>query len=658
MNFTIDEKIRLLTGKNGWEIDNLDGKLGKVYMVDGPMGVRMHMFVDNYLDVTRVRKATAYPCATVLANTWNKALSRKTGDAIADECIEKGADILLGPGINIKRTPLCGRNFEYFSEDPYLTGVMAREYIDGVQSRGVGVSLKHFCANNREYDRFYQSSNVDDRALREIYLRAFAISLEAKPWTVMSAYNPVNGVLACQNKRLLQDVLRDEMGFDGVIVSDWNACRNRAEALRASCDLDMPYRAESASELRSALSQDPSLENKMDESVSRLVELTDKVRQAGKIKRVKYDKNYRHDLALSVAEEGIVMLKNDGGLLPLNKGRIAVIGELSEYPARGGGSSCVESDYEHNKPLRDLLADRMPTGEVSFSRAYFGDFKNTVFNVREALDMAAESDAVVVCVGNDKYIELEGTDRTGIKLLDVQQDLIKKLSAHNDNVIVCIFSGSVVDVSDWIDSVKAVLYCGFAGEAGLEALANILAGRVSPSGKLTETFVNSLEDTFTKSEVGDGYNENYDDGIYVGYRYYDKNNVPVRYPFGYGLSYATFKYGDLEVTEQGQTLEVKYEVENVSDYPAKEVSQVYFGVRNGSVDRACRELVGFSKDIIGAHCRKKVKLQINLADMRYYDDKTSQWVLEGGEYLIQVGSSSRNLHLQAIVDIKERIYSK
>ncbi|MBO5046333.1 MAG: glycoside hydrolase family 3 protein [Clostridia bacterium] len=633
---TLDEKLHLLTGADLWRTYGANGKIPQVFLSDGPNGLRMHA------EDGSTKKATAMPTISVVANTWNPALSYLDGATIAEDCIEHGADVLLAPGVNIKRTPLNGRNFEYFSEDPFLAGTMAKAYIDGVQSKHVGTSLKHFCVNNREYDRFYQTSELDERALREIYCRPFEIAVKAQPWTVMCSYNPVNGVYASENKYLLKEILRDEFGFEGLIVSDWEAVHQSYKAVKATLDLRMPYSEKAYPELKAAYEKGLLTEEEIDYCVQNVLNLVEKKVQADQKKKETLTKEERHANAVEIAKEGIVLLKNEG-VLPLKKGKVAVIGEFSESPTLGGGGSAyVQTDFKQ-KFLSDLIAEREG---YSVQHEYCLGGREHGTALKKGYAIAYEADTVVISVGTCKEVECEGYDRTTIRLTPIMENFILETAKINPNVVVCLHAGSAVDMSAWVDEVKAVVSVGYAGEGTNEALSAILVGEVSPSGKLTETFPLSLDDTYTGEETGNGLVEWYSDGIFVGYRYYDKAQADVQFPFGHGLSYANFVYSDLKIKQCGESeFEVSYQIENTSEVDAKEVSQVYVKQVFPMVVRPEKELKGFSKDLIKAGEKKTVTVKLDFRSFAYYNTAYRRWHAENGPYEIYVGASSRDLRL-------------
>lgn len=653
-SLTLDEKLHLLTGKDTWRLTNANGKLPEVYLSDGPNGLRMH----NKENPDITNKATAMPNIHVLANSWNTELAYLDGQTIADDCIEYNADVLLAPGVNIKRTPLCGRNFEYFSEDPFLAGTMAKAYIEGVQSKGIGTSLKHYCANNREYDRHFLSSEIDERTLREIYLPAFEIAVQAQPWTVMCSYNLINGVWASESEWLLEDVLRGEFGFEGIVVSDWGATHHAVRAAKAGLDLTMPYRAESFDELKAAYENGFLTDAEIDRNVTRLLAFIEKTQNSDK--KITTTKEQRHENAVKIAQEGIVLLKNDDNILPLTGGKIYVCGvSANQPPMGGGGSAYVQTEYRQATLLEEIK-NRL-SDPNSMENEEYQDLKYSstilhdghLYNGTHDLQAAKKADIVVYCMGNNQYIELEARDRTNIQIPSIQVDVLKRIATINPNVVVVLHAGSAIDVSEWIDLVKAVVYVGFAGEAANEAAADILTGKVSPSGKLAETFPLNLESAAVGKYEGNGFVDRYSEGIFVGYRYYDSFNKQVAFPFGFGLSYAAFEYSDLQVKKESETdYEISYVIKNVGSVAAKEISQVYVRDVFASVSRPQKELKGFSKDLLQPGESKKISMKLNARAFAYYSLPKKAWHVENGEFEILVGASSRDIRLSTKIEIR------
>ena len=640
---TLDEKLQLLCGQDTWRLQTANGKLPELFLADGPNGLRkIRIHEDNS---TSTIKATAMPNIHMIANTWDTELAYLNGATIADDCLENDADVLLAPGVNIKRTPLCGRNFEYFSEDPLLSGVLAKAYIDGVQSKGVGTSLKHYCLNNREFCRFTQSSEVDERTMREIYLPAFEIALQAKPWTVMCSYNLINGVWASENKWLLQDILRDEFGFDGVIVSDWGAVHNPWKTVKASLDLCMPYSDKHFANLKNAYEQGWLTEEEIDACVTRLLTLMEKAQTQKQA--VTTTKEQRHENAVKIAREGIVLLKNDDGILPLKTGKIFVGGGWFKdcNALGGGGSAYAETDYQI-KPLCQELALRLNEQATVYT-------SDSSFFIRQDLEECSRADIAVLCVGTGKTLEQEGNDRPSIRLPIEQEEYIVNCAKYNPNLVVVLNAGSAVDTSAWLDKVKAVVLLGFAGEGGMQAVADILTGKACPCGKLAESFPICLEDTPTGAYMGNSFYDRYQEGVLVGYRYYDSMQKQVQFPFGHGLSYTKFEYSDMQLEKLSETdYEVSFTVTNTGNCDGKEISQLYIRDICSMVSRPDKELKGFVKTALKAGESKRVSIKLDYRSFAFYSVPLKKWHIENGEFDILIGASSRDIRLQQRITIK------
>lgn len=644
-DLTLEQKLKLLTGKDYWQLDNASGKMPRFFMADGPNGLRKIKEVDGLAQIgtkTDTVTATAMPSLSNVANTWNVEMSRLDAQTIADECIENDVQVLLAPGVNMKRTPLCGRNFEYFSEDPYFAGVMATAYVEGAQDKGVGACLKHYCVNNREAYRFHQSSEVDERTLREIYLPAFEMALKAKPWMVMCSYNPVNGVFLSENKYLLTDVLKGELGFDGVVVSDWGANTSRYKTLLAGLDLEMPFNKNAFDNLKNAYDKGLITEEDVDKAVTNILNMVEKSQKAKAIRKVEWNKQERHQNALKIAKEGVVLLKNQG-VLPLTSGKVLVGTPNGFAPlSTGRGSAKVETEYA-SKPLIQLLKE-INGDKVDYDWAVILE---TIYQ------QGVESDTILICANSCN--EGEGGDRESI-LVDWRSiDVIKKVAPLREvgkKIVVLVYAGSAIDMSEWIDSVDAVVYCGFGGEVANEAVAEILTGKTVPSGKLAETFPLNLESTYCGAYRGDGYVEEYADRVFVGYRYYEKYKKEVLFPFGHGLSYATFEYSNLKVEKISETeYNVSYDITNKSSIDAKEVSQLYVRDFNAMVVRPVKELKGFSKDLIKAGETKTISLKLDERAFAYYSPIYKKWHVENGAFEIMIGASSQDIKLSKIIKI-------
>ena len=653
-DLTTEQKLRLLCGKDFWHNEDLNGEIPCLHLTDASMGVRMPDVKNDWSGIPSV----AYPSLQMLANTWNTETVKKYAECVADDCLDRGADVILGPGVNIKRNPLCGRNFEYFSEDPYLAGVMARGYISAMQAEGAGTCVKHFCANNAEYNRLQQSSEVDERTLREIYYKPFEIALEAKPLSVMCSYNRVNGVYASEYKKGF-DVLRKEYGFDGLIISDWGAVRDRMASAKAGLDLEMPFNEENYKKLVRDYENGGISEEEIDACAERALKFA---REGGALKK---DKKRKHSLddriafTRECAEDAIVLLKNNG-VLPLKKGKsLAMCGWYARpcaYERKrpelvcGGGSGKVE----RLTPMFDMLEimQREHGGKILFEPAFSDSGVDDSFMIpKTAADNAALCDINIVFAGTGANIESEGFDRQSMKLSDAQTRTILDTASVNENTVVVLFAGAPVDMSEWIDEVAAVLYVGFPGEKGGEAIANVLTGKVNPSGKLSETFPLSYEDTPAYNGNSDSKITVYGEGLNTGYRYYDTFGVPVLFPFGFGLSYSQFGYKDIKLKQNGKTVEVGFKIENLSDIDGKEVSQIYIRALSSCVYRPFKELKGFAKTFIKAGQTASVTVKLDERAFEYWSVANDGWRTEEGVYEIIVAASAADVKLKAKLEI-------
>ena len=662
-NLTLDEKIELLTGMDAWNIHKID-KLDKFHMADGPCGLRMETEeVDNSEtsvgdlaeSATYVKKKTvpavAFASPSVLANSWNKEIVKKSASAMADECIENNVDMLLAPGINIKRDPRCGRNFEYFSEDPFLAGTLAKEYIDGLQEKGVGSSLKHYCANNSEYNRQALNVVVDKRTLMEIYTRNFYHAIKANPTTVMCSYNKINGYWASENKEN-NDILYNKLGFKGAIISDWGAVHNKIPSVKSGLALQMPFREGAFEEVKKALENGELTEEEIDLCAGRTVDLINRVQEMKDLRKVTTDKNARFNIAEEGALEGIVLLKNDG-VLPMKKGaKIGFAGSFTPEMYTGGGSARVKTP---NMPIGLIDAIKEVDGDAECIKAmnicvptWHGNWYFPWHEQEDIIKLFDGVDYAIVQVGTSHEVESEGFDRDTIRLTPCEEAHIRFVGDNfKGKTIVVIYAGSAIDCSSWIDRVDAVVYVGFAGEKETTAAAKILLGDVCPSGKLAETFPVKLEDISCLNTYNDYMTEDYyTDGIYVGYRHYDKKKIKPRFEFGYGLSYAKFNYSNLSLKDVGDGIEVTYFIENVSDVDGKEISQIYMKSPAKVTDRPKKELIGYDKRLVKSGERVKVTVKVYKDDMKYFDTDIGDFAFESGKYVIMIGASSRDIRLK------------
>lgn len=639
---TLEEKVSLCSGSDFWHttaIERLD--IPKVMVSDGPNGLRKQDLDADDPGVNKSIKAVCFPAGVNLAASFDTEIVERLGEALGDECQAENVATILGPGVNIKRSPLCGRNFEYYSEDPYLAGKIAAAYIRGVQSKGVGTSLKHFCANNQEYRRNSYDSRIDERTLREIYLRGFEIAVrESKPWTVMCAYNLVNGVQMSENKRILTDILRDEWGFEGLVMSDWGAVRDRVKGIMAGLDLEMPSSCGAYDDLVIEAVKDGRLaEADLDKCVTRVLEFVQKAVENHNDETV-WDKDEHHRLARDLASECIVLLKNENRVLPIkNDEYVLFIGGFAKKPRlQGGGSSHVNC-----QSVDSIMMAMQWNAKVAYEEGFSAsDDKFDAGRFERAVSAAKDADKVIIIAGLPDSYESEGYDRKHIDLPKVQNDLIDAVADVNDHVIVVLENGSPV-VMPWLDKVEAVMETYLCGEGVGVATARALYGKSNPSGRLPETFPMRLSDCGSYIDFsGEVSQIDYREGIFVGYRYYSKKDIPVQFPFGYGRSYSTFTYGKMTVDAQemkdNETLEVTVDVINESDIPGKEVVQLYVeaDIPNTKIRRAVRELKGFTKVFFDAHEKKTVSFILDKSAFAYYDTEMSDWYVEPGDYKLEI----------------------
>ncbi|MCL2061653.1 MAG: glycoside hydrolase family 3 C-terminal domain-containing protein [Firmicutes bacterium] len=651
---TLEEKCSMLSGKSFWESRDIE-RLGvpAIFLADGPHGIRKQAGAADHLGLNESYKATCFPTAATMANSFNTELGEEVGKALGVEAVCQKVNVLLGPGLNIKRNPLCGRNFEYFSEDPYLAGKMSAAYVRGIQASGIAACLKHYAANNQEHRRMVVDTIVDERTLREIYLTNFEIGVkEGKSKTIMSAYNKVNGYYANESEHLLADVLRKDWGFDGVIVSDWGGQNDRVAAVKAGMELEMPSSGGETSKEVLAAVQSGALDEKLvDECVIRLLELvvdTEKPFAGRNPDEVTpFDVDAHHALALKAAEDSIVLLKNDANALPLKSGeRVAVVGDFARRSRfQGAGSSGV------NPTKIDATLDSIGQCgityvgfEAGFER--FGEKSGGL--LKKAVSLAQTADTVLAYIGLDEKTETEGADRKDMRLPQNQRDLLKALKATGKKVIAVIAAGAAIEV-DFDDDCNAILHGYLGGQAGAGAMLNVLTGKVSPSGKLAETYPVVYTDCPSATNFPGVYrNVEYREGIFVGYRYYETAGERVKYPFGYGLSYTNFTYSDIKIDEKG----VSFMIENTGDTAGAEAAQLYIGLKDSKIFRANKELKGFAKVYLEAGERKKAVIPFDEYSFRYFNVATNKWETEAGEYDIYVGASSADIRLSGKISKK------
>jgi beta-glucosidase len=648
---TLEEKAALCIGASAWttvEVERLG--IPAIVMSDGPHGVRRVQ--DESALAQKSLPATSFPTAACAAATWNTDLIQKMGEAMAEEALAQGVDILLGPGVNIKRTPLCGRNFEYYSEDPFLAGKMGSSLIRGIQGKGVGTSLKHFTANNQEFQRFTISAEVEERALREIYLRAFEMAVkDARPWTVMCAYNKLNGTYCSEHHPLLGDILKMEWGFEGLVVSDWGAVHDRVASLQGGLDLEMPGPQDNRLKAVIAAIESGDLEpGLLDEAVRRILRIVLMAQESEK--GGSFDERAHHQLAREIAAEGMVLLKNDG-ILPLkNVDRIAVIGQAAQTPYYQGGGSSHVNPTQLDVPLEEL---RKAAGDIQldFAQGYpkADTFDRSLIN--EAVEIAKSADLALLFLALPASKESEGYDRPDLDLTEHQIALIDAVTEVQSKTVVVINSGSAISMQPWLEKVNALLQAWMMGQAGGGAIADILFGKINPSGKLSETFPKRLEDTPAHINFpGDSGKVHYGEGLYVGYRYYEAKKIPVQFPFGFGLSYTTFAFSNLQMPEEFKDIDgmtISLDVTNTGDVAGKETVQVYVHDQESTLSRPFKELKGFAKVKLEPGETKTVSIPLDFRAFAFYHPRYHTWITEDGDFDILVGASSNDIRLQATV---------
>ncbi|MCM3700269.1 beta-glucosidase [Paenibacillus macerans] len=640
---TLEEKASLMSGKDFWQTQDME-RLGiqSIFLADGPHGIRKQAVAADKLGLNEGVPATCYPTAATVANSWNVELGETVGEYLGEEAIAQKVSVLLGPGVNMKRNPLCGRNFEYFSEDPYLAGKMAAAYIRGIQSQGISACVKHFAVNNQEKRRMSIDAIVDERTLREIYLTAFEIAVkEGKTKAIMSSYNKLNGTYTNENLHIMQDILRGEWEYQGVVITDWGGSNDRVAGLLAGNELEMPTTAgETDQEIVQAVRSGKIREEVLDENVNRLLELVFASEEAFQRPHLEFNVEYHHRMSQKVAEESIVLLKNEGNILPLKFGKkVAVIGDFAENARfQGAGSSIV------NPTILDHTLDCFEQSGI-VSIGYEPGFERYGKKDRKKIDkacaLAEQADVVLLYIGLDEVTEADGLDRQSMGIPDNQIELLDALHRVNPNIVAILSCGSAVAMP-WIDKVKGLLHGYLGGQAGARAILRVLSGDVNPSGKLAETYPLRYEDTpSSRYFPGNEASAEYREAVYIGYRYYDTADVDVLFPFGYGLSYTTFEYSDLQIDKTGVT----FKLTNTGGVAGMEVAQLYVGCSSGEIFRPSKELKGFVKVFINAGESKTVYIPFDDKTFRYFNVKTNGWEIEEADYIIMVGASSADIRL-------------
>lgn len=651
---TIEEKAQMCSGRDFWHTQDLE-RLGvpAVMMCDGPNGLRKQRGEGDHLGINASIETVCYPTSSALAASFDRDLLRKLGESLGQECQSEEVSMLLGPGVNMKRSPLCGRNFEYFSEDPYLAGELAAAYVKGLQEQGVAACVKHFAANSQETRRMSSSSNMSERTLHEIYLPAFEkVVKEGKVRSVMCAYNAVNGTYCSENKELMTEILRKKWGFGGFVVTDWGAAKYRVKGLEAGVDLEMPGGPkESTEEILQAVKAGTLSEEVLDQAVRNILKFVSDSMKNQK-QGVSFDREEAHGKSGIFAKESAVLLKNEGVLPLKNEKKVVVIGEFAESPRyQGAGSSHI--NVKHAVSAMECVEEK----KVTYVKGYHADHEAVEEELmKAAVKAASEGDCAVIFAGLPEAFETEGCDRDSMKLPENQNRLIHEVARVQKNTIVVLHGGSPVELP-WIDEVQAVLCMYLGGDYVGDATIDLLYGNANPSGKLAETWPMKLEDNPSYLNFpGEDGQVNYQEGIFMGYRYYDKKKMEVLFPFGHGLSYTTFQYSDLKVSQEKVTdqekLTVTCKVKNTGSCPGKEVVQLYVSRPESEVARPVRELKGFWKISLKPGEEKEVEFVLSGRDFAYYEEKIHDWYTDSGEAVIEIGSSSRDIRQKVTVSVE------
>lgn len=648
---TLEEKALMMSGKNTWQtVDFEKYGIPSMTMSDGPHGLRRQAGAGDHLGLNASLPATCFPTAATVANSWDEELGEEIGAALAEEAATMDVNVILGPGLNIKRSPLCGRNFEYFSEDPYHAGKMAAAYVRGMQSQGGSACPKHFAANSQELRRMANDSVVDERTFREIYATGFEIAVkEGKAKAIMSAYNEINGVYANENSHLLQEILVDEWGFNGCVISDWGGSNDHALGVQNGSHLEMPGTGKSGMRdivkaVQAGTLKEEVLDQRLDELLS-LIFATHGTTE--KAKGTTFDVEAHHKLARKAAEESIVLLKNQDNILPLKPGtRVAVIGDFARKPRYQGAGSSLVNPAKEPEVILDMIGE-YDIVMVSYEQGYVRNRSPKMDLLRKAKEAAKGADVVLFFGGLDEISESEGLDRTHMMMPEAQGMLIDELSTVNENLVVVLSAGSAIEMP-WHQYVKGIVHGYLGGQAGASAMLNVLTGKVNPSGRLNETYPIHYEDTPCYHYYpGKERSSEFREALYVGYRYYTTIDKKVRYPFGYGLSYTKFRYYNLKVNEQGVT----FGIENTGDVAGAEVAQLYIGKKSDTVFRPVRELKGFKRVVLAPGEETEVTIPFDDKTFRFFDTRTNTWEIESGEYQIMIGTDAETMQLQAPMQV-------
>lgn len=645
-NWTLLEKAALLSGKNVWESRDLPRRgVASFFMADGPHGIRKQLGAGDHLGLNASVKATCFPTSATIACSWDVELADEVGHALGREARALDVDVLLGPGLNLKRSPLGGRNFEYFSEDPYQSGKLAAAFVRGIQAEGVAATPKHFAANSQELRRMASDSVVDERTLRELYLTAFEIVVrEASPKALMTSYNMVNGTYAHENRHLLTEILRDDWGFDGVVISDWGGSNDAASAIAAGANLEMPAPGlDSVRQLVDAVQQ-----GRLDEAAltQRAAEVVRLALEARSNPKPQIDFDAHHALARKAAEQAMVLLRNEDDFLPLAPGaKVALIGDMAATPRyQGAGSSAVNPTRVSN--AKDVI-EASGIDLVGYAQGYRRHSETDEALQREAVALARKSDVIVLYLGLDEVSESEGVDRRHIFLPEAQLSLVRALAAVNQNIAVVLSAGSVVDM-EWADQTRAILHGYLSGQAGAEATVRVLTGEVNPSGKLAETHPMALTDTATFGRFpADGRPSIYREGLFIGYRYSDASRRGIRYPFGFGLSYTTFSYSDLQLSDEG----AEFTITNTGTVAGAEIAQLYVSTQGSAIVRPEKELKGFAKVHLEPGESRRVEIAFDRYTWRHFDAETGSWITEAGTRQVIIAASAQDLRLSGELNV-------
>ena len=639
----LEQKCALLSGAETFKTRGMpEHGIPQIWLSDGPHGLRKQAGESDHLGLNPSVPATCFPTASAVANSWDAALGEEIGAALGEEAAAQEVSVVLGPGLNMKRNPLCGRSFEYFSEDPYLAGKLAAGYIRGIQSKGVAACPKHFAVNSQETRRMASDSIVDERTLREIYLTGFEIAVkEGHPRSIMSSYNLVNGTYANENKHLLMEILRGEWGFDGAVITDWGGSNDHALGVKNGSTLEMPAPGgDSVRELLAAVESGKIAESDIDARLSELLPLVFDTKAALDAAPREFDAAAHHALARRAAAESLVLLKNEGSLLPLASGtKVAVIGDFAKNPRyQGAGSSMVNSTQV------DVLLDNLIDSElnvIGYQQGFDRHGKPDAALQKSACELATQADTVILCMGLDEIAESEGLDRSNLRLAQNQVDLLQAVAAVNPKIVVVLYSGSVVE-TPWLDNCQTLLYAALGGQAGAGAVADALIGKVNPCGKLAETWpvayadIPSAADFATRRKTVE-----YREGLYIGYRYFTTAEKAVRFPFGYGMSYTTFAYSDMAADEQGVSLTVT----NTGSVAGTEIVQLYIAKKNSELFRPAKELKGFARVTLAPGEKQRITITLDDKAFRFWNVKANRWEIEGGEYELLVGASVEDIRL-------------